>query len=296
MAALVVMGALSLGVSAQGPVVVDESVIEQHVDHRVEPVFPPIAKAARVVGTVVFAVQIDSSGKLVETKVTGGPAMLQQAALDALKQWTFRPIERDGHAVSVAGQISIAFTLGKDDPTPDEEQTAQKYFPLFNECQKAVSARSDPQQTASVCDHAAKVAEQFAPDRRFIEKRSAFVWAGYAFLASDDAKSALAWGQKAVATAQLGHDDNSGNNAAYSVRAYAEARSGDLGAADRDLVVAEDFQRKGIAWAEKESPGLAKSYRQALIQNLGIHARLLQAMGRADEAQRALDEAAKLQQ
>lgn len=274
-------------------IAVDEATIQQHIMRRVAPVFPPIAKAARIVGTVVFDVQIDRAGKVTSTKIVSGPAMLRQAAVDAVKQWTFRPFEKDGNPADAAGRIAITFTLGKNDPTPDEDRIAQAYFPLSDKCRKEVSAHSDPKEAASTCGEAANLAEQFANDRRFIEKRSAYVWATYAFLAANHPQTALQWGEKAVSTVQLGHDDNSGSNAAYSVRAYAEARSGNLDAADRDLDTAEEFQRKGIVWAEKEAPELARSYKQSLVQDLRIHAQVLNALGKAEKAKEALDEAAR---
>ena len=66
-----------------------------------------------------------------------------------------------------------------------------------------------------------------------------------------DFAAALLYGGKAVDIVKLGHDDNSGSNAAYGVRGMVEGNSGDLAAADQDLTVAEDFERKGIAWAEQ---------------------------------------------
>lgn len=290
---LVIVAAIYSHAQTLDSVAVDEASIQEHVIKRVEPVFPPIAKAARVVGMVVFDVRIDRAGRLASTKFVSGPAMLRQSAIDALDQWTFRPFEKDGQAVDAIGRISIRFTLGKDDPTPDEDRIAQAYFPLSDKCRKAFTAHTDAESAAATCGEAASLAQQFAGDRRFIEKRSAYVWAAYAFLAANDPKTALQWGEKAVSIVELGHDDNSGSNAAYSVRAYAEARSGELEAADRDFDTAESFQRKGIAWAEKEAPALAKSYEQALVQDLRIHAQVLNGMGNAEKARRLLDEAGK---
>jgi periplasmic protein TonB len=62
---------------SQQPAKLKSQEILQLVDHRVEPVYPPIAKAARISGTVVLAVVVSSTGKLESWKVVSGPAMLQ---------------------------------------------------------------------------------------------------------------------------------------------------------------------------------------------------------------------------
>ena len=70
---------------AQQPIAVTEDIFNDHVLERTEPTYPPIAKAARIVGTVVIEVQVGTDGKIDFTKVVSGPAMLQQAALDCVK-------------------------------------------------------------------------------------------------------------------------------------------------------------------------------------------------------------------
>lgn len=280
---------------AQNSLAVDEPAIRQHVLQNVPPVYPPIAKAAQVQGTVVLSLKIDTTGKVESVQVVSGPPMLRQAAIDALRQWTFHPFEKDGKASEATGSISIAFDLGKDGPTPDELKTAKEYFGIDGECRAAVTNHSDTANAASICDHAAKIAEQFPPDRRFIEKRSAFVWAAWATVYNNDPNTALSWARKGVAVVQLGHDDNSGSNAAYTVLALAEAKTGDLQSADRDFTTAEDFGRKAIAWAKQVGFEHGDSYSHSLNQDLRFHAQVLQALNRPEEAQKKLDEAATLQ-
>jgi hypothetical protein len=111
---------------------------------------------------------------------------------------------------------------------------------------------------------------------------------------SGDLKTALVYAKKAVDVVKLEHDDNSGNNAAYGVRGFVEANLGDLPAADQDLTVAEDYERKGIVHMEIDSPGIAENYRRVLARDLRSHAQVLQGLNRPDEAQKKLDEAAKL--
>lgn len=284
----------SLGI-AQDVLPVNDQALEQHIASQIAPIYPPIAKAARIGGSVVFDVRIGITGKIESIKVLSGPAMLQQAAIDSLKQWTFKPFEKEGVPVTAEGRISIAFDLGKDAPTSDEEKLAQRYFPLSDECRKEVGAHSDFAKAAEVCGQAAELADQFAADRRFIEKRSAYVWAAWALVYSGDFTGARGWAEKAVDVAKRGHDDNSGNNAVYGIRAIVEAKQGDLTAADQDFNVAEDYGRKGIKWAIDEKFEHLDSYKHSLVQDLQFHAQVLKMLNRPDETQKKLDEAAKLQ-
>jgi TonB family protein len=285
--------ALVTSVFAQDVLQVDAKTIQQHIDHQVSPFYPPIAKAAHIQGTVVVDLRIGTTGKIESMKVVSGPAMLQQAAMDCLKQWTFHPFEKDGVPVAATGPASIIFILSDYHPAPDDEQIADRYFPLFDQCNKAISSRADTKSAEDVCNQAAETAEKFGPEVRFIEKRSAFVYAATACANNRDLPNALAWADKAVEVVKLGHDDNSGSSAAYSTKGDIEGMMGDLTGSDRDLTVAEDFSRKGIAWVEKEAPSLRAEYVRSFVRDLQFHAKVLQAMGQSDEAQKKLDEAAK---
>ncbi len=106
-----------LSVHAQEVIQVDAKTIQQHLDHRAFPVYPPIAKAAHIQGTVVFDLRIGTSGKIESMKVISGHAMLQQAAIDCLKQWTFHPFEKDGVPAVATGQYSIIFVLSDQSNT-----------------------------------------------------------------------------------------------------------------------------------------------------------------------------------
>lgn len=79
--------------------------------HQVQPVYPAIARAARVEGTVVLAAVISRDGTIEGLHAVGGPAMLINAAMDAVKQWRYRPYLLSGQPVEVETQISVVFTL-----------------------------------------------------------------------------------------------------------------------------------------------------------------------------------------
>jgi len=76
------------------------------------PVYPPIAKAARVSGTVVLHVAVSVTGSVKELHVVSGPMMLQQSALDAVKTWRYQPYMLNGEPVEFDTTVNVVFTLG----------------------------------------------------------------------------------------------------------------------------------------------------------------------------------------
>ena len=90
---------------------VEESVSKAFVLDQHKPVYPPIAVAARVSGTVVLKARIASDGQVISLGVLSGPAMLQAAALDGVKKWTFRPYLLNNQPVEVDTTITLTFRL-----------------------------------------------------------------------------------------------------------------------------------------------------------------------------------------
>lgn len=78
----------------------------------VVPVYPEIARVAHVQGVVVLDCTIGVDGRVDEVKVLGGPPLLQTAAVDAVRQWLYRPTLLNGVAVPVVMTVTVRFTLG----------------------------------------------------------------------------------------------------------------------------------------------------------------------------------------
>ena len=77
------------------------------------PVYPQLAKSARVSGVVHLAAVIAKDGTIQELHSLGGPALLIQAAMDAVKTWVYRPTMLNGEAVQVETTIDVNFTLNQ---------------------------------------------------------------------------------------------------------------------------------------------------------------------------------------
>jgi len=79
---------------------------------KTQPIYPPIAKAARVSGTVQLQATISKTGSIENLRVVSGPAMLQQAAIDAVRTWRYRPYLLNNEPVEVETTVNVVFTLG----------------------------------------------------------------------------------------------------------------------------------------------------------------------------------------
>lgn len=85
----------------------------------VRPVYPPIALSARVEGVVIVEVDIDTEGAVSAARVLRPVALLDEAALEAVRQWRFTPTVLNGQPVPVVMTVSVAFRLGPDgQPAP----------------------------------------------------------------------------------------------------------------------------------------------------------------------------------
>jgi len=79
--------------------------------NQTRPIYPQLAKAARIQGVVRLSAVIGVDGAIVNLQVLSGPPMLIPAALDAVKQWRYRPTLLNGEPTEVATQIDVNFTL-----------------------------------------------------------------------------------------------------------------------------------------------------------------------------------------
>jgi protein TonB len=75
------------------------------------PVYPAIAQSARVSGVVIIEATIGTDGRVKDAKVLRSIPLLDQAALDAVKQWQYSPTLLNGVPVSVIMTVTVNFTL-----------------------------------------------------------------------------------------------------------------------------------------------------------------------------------------
>lgn len=90
---------------------VSGGVLQGKAINRIQPPYPPIARAARASGAVQVQVTISEEGRVLEAAVINGHPLLRDAALQAAKRWTFQPTELTGVPVKVQGILTFNFTL-----------------------------------------------------------------------------------------------------------------------------------------------------------------------------------------
>ena len=86
-------------------------VVEANLIYDVAPKYPPEAGRARVEGRVVLMAVIGKDGSVQDVRVESGLPILAQAAMDAVKQWRYKPYLLNGEPVEVDSRITINFTL-----------------------------------------------------------------------------------------------------------------------------------------------------------------------------------------
>lgn len=95
------------------PLRVATGVAEANLIHKVMPVYPPLAKSARVQGTVEFTAIINKEGTIENLRLVHGHPLLVQAAREAVLQWKYRPTLLNGEPVEVVTDIIVNFTLSQ---------------------------------------------------------------------------------------------------------------------------------------------------------------------------------------
>ena len=93
------------------PIKVGGNVQESKLIRRVEPVYPELAKRARIQGRVVLVVTVDEQGNVAEVKVNSGHPLLNEAVVMAVRHWKYSPTLLNGEPVPVIATVTVRFDL-----------------------------------------------------------------------------------------------------------------------------------------------------------------------------------------
>ena len=96
-----------------GPVRIGGNVQAAKLVNRITPIYPPLARQTRISGTVRLHAIISKDGTIQELTVISGHPLLQQAALDAVRQWRYQPTLLNGEPVEVDTTIDVIFSLNQ---------------------------------------------------------------------------------------------------------------------------------------------------------------------------------------
>jgi protein TonB len=97
----------------QEPVRIGGTIRQPQRIHNVDPVYPAIAQAARVQGIVILEATLSPDGRITNTRVLRSIPLLDQAAVDAVRQWQYTPTLLNGVPVPVIMTITVMFTLSR---------------------------------------------------------------------------------------------------------------------------------------------------------------------------------------
>ena len=116
------MGGVIGGIISSAPVAVPKVATPQRVRvsqgvtqglliRKVQPNYPPLARQARIQGAVQLQAEISKEGTIENLRLISGHPMLAPAAIEAVKQWRYKPYILNGEPVEVETQITVNFTL-----------------------------------------------------------------------------------------------------------------------------------------------------------------------------------------
>ena len=264
----------------------------RHLLEHGDPIYPAIAKATHVQGSVLLHADVDEHGSVTNVEVVGGPPMLRQAALDAVRGWTYKPFAVNGQASKVRIVVSVPFSLGIPASTEKSDNAiGQAYFPKADEC-RAANAKGQWAQAVVSCGDLVTIAERFPdPSLRMNEIRGAHQDYGEALAFSGDLPKALDQFHRTTENAEKSLTSKDAEYAtAYYWQAFAEHASKMPAEAERDYSKAEDSYRKAMA----NLSDMKQIYGRYLAHTLAYHSILAQQTGRDDQAKAMQAEALQL--
>jgi TonB family protein len=97
--------------TATEPIELSQGVAQGRLTRRVNPVYPPLARQARIQGTVVIGIIINKNGDVENLQVVSGHPMLAPAAVAAVRQWKYQPYLLNGDPVEVQTHVQVIFAL-----------------------------------------------------------------------------------------------------------------------------------------------------------------------------------------
>ena len=90
---------------------VSQGVSQGLLIRKVNPNYPPLARQARIQGQVLLQAEISKDGSIENLRLVSGHPMLAPAAIEAVKQWRYKPYLLNGEPVAVETTVMVNFTL-----------------------------------------------------------------------------------------------------------------------------------------------------------------------------------------
>lgn len=104
-------GSETSALQAESPVLLTWEDMRERLVYRVTPIYPPLARQARIQGTVLLRIIINKLGEVRDVELVSGHPMLAPAAVAAVRKWRYMPYETEGKAVEVESEVQVIFRL-----------------------------------------------------------------------------------------------------------------------------------------------------------------------------------------
>lgn len=255
-----------------------------HLSKKVEPITPPIAKLTKTGGPVTADIVIAADGSVESVKITSGPPILSQAAIDAIKQWKFDPFIENGYAIRVRTSVEVVFP---GQMSQDEQASRQAFFPVDDKCRQLVNEHiySEAEKT---CSQAIDLSNKL-PSDAVLERSEVQSLLGHALLLQGKTEEALPHYQEALSLDQTILKPNDADLASkYANLGRAYFRLGDFEKGDQFFSKAVETFEAAIL----SLPQMKDNYSRRLKNTLLEYAEFKRAAGQNDAAD-ALESKAK---
>ena len=113
---LIALTSLAASQASPEPFHADDHVMSGLLMKRVSPIYPPLARQARIQGTVILKARINKSGEVESIQLVSGHPLLAPAAIAAVKQWKYESYMLNGEPVEVETNVAVNFTLADKPP------------------------------------------------------------------------------------------------------------------------------------------------------------------------------------
>jgi TonB family protein len=273
---LLFLCALTAAAQTDAPKTVSTTEAKTHITQRVEPTVPPLAKAARIGGKVKLHIVISPSGQVSIATFVSGPPLLVQAAIEAVKQWKFRPFLEGETPIAVATDVDLDFPGGMSE---SESATRDSYFRVEGECRSLIKdakyVEAEPK-----CRQAVEISNNL-PKEVVLERSGALsMLANTIFLQRRFSEAIPLYEQALELDKGYRKPDDADLASDYANLGRAYGATGNLDRADGLYAAAVTIFRDAI----KKLPSMYENYSRRLQRTLTEYAQLKEAEGQAAAA------------
>ena len=244
---------------------------DSHLVKRVEPALSDSLKAIKAPGPVKLQITISASGDVVSVKLVGGNPLFLSVAMQAVKQWKYKPFEVNGKPLAVSSTVEVHFP---GEATANEQALRDQSIHLEEQC-RALISQAQYTEAEAKCREAVAVSQRL-PSDIVLEKSSAQTQLGHAIFLQKRYAEAIPYYEAALKLDQGYREPDDADLASdYENLGRAYAFHGQLSQADGLYSSAVSTFEAAIAGL----PGMKDNYTRRLKRTLNEYAQLKELEG-----------------